>query len=82
MEKLYGTVKQYPYRTARVQDVIASFPRSEMRDFERMLVAAADTNADNHVVYEVEQFECDSPLYIMISDFTVTFARTLHEGRW
>lgn len=79
-EKIPGEVMQYPYRTANVRDVIVRFPREMLRTLEEELATAAGHRMDNHVVYRIVQH--DRTVYVMISDFTVTFANAIEEGPW
>jgi hypothetical protein len=81
MNKIIGTVKQYPYRTARVGDVILRVPRAMVAPLEQLLVEAADARFANHTVYEIIQPDMP-PAYIMCSDSMVTIGRSVSEQRW
>ncbi len=85
LDKLTGTVKQYPYRTAQVRESFLSVPRSTMREFERKLAAKSGVLPDNHTVYRIEQKFYSTgatTVYIMFSDSRVTFGHSVREERW
>lgn len=77
---VHETVKQYPYRTAKVEDIFLRVPRDSVKDLELQLAEAAGARLDNHTVYEITQ-EDRSPVYIKFSDMAAIFAHTLREGR-
>lgn len=81
--RIQGVVKQFPYRAARVDKRFLTLPRDEvMSVLEHKLAEAAGARVDNHTVYEIVQDDEKPPVYIMFSDFTVTFAHDLRKGSW
>lgn len=77
-----GTVKQFPYRTARVSNDFLRLPRDKtMNALEYKLAEAASGRTDNHTVYMIVQ-DGKPPVYIMFSDYTVTFAHSVIERDW
>lgn len=76
-----GEVKQYPYRTARVSDIICELPRELHSDLERQLAEKSGHSIDNHVVYELQQFNRE-PVYFKFSDLTLTLAKSVREELW
>ena len=82
MATIQGSVMQYPYRKAFVADPFLSIPRELLKELEENLAAAAGVRADNHTVYEFVQDKDKPPLYIMFSDFTVTFAHAVDARSW
>lgn len=80
--KIVGAVKQFPYRTARIDNSFLSVPRNLVSDLEHAIAEAAGVNVDNHTVYEIVQDDEKPPVYIRFSDFTATFAHTVREERW
>jgi len=75
------TVKQYPYRTAQVEDIFLRVPRDSVKDLERLLAERAGERPDNHIVYEITQ-DFRPPVYVKFTDMTAIFAHTLREGRY
>ena len=79
-DRLDGTVKQYPYRTAIVKEVFMTVPRDSVELLEQQLAELAGVRVDNHTAYELVQDE--GTTYISFSDFTARFGRSVEEKRW
>lgn len=79
-DKVRGTIKQYPYRTANVRDAFLRVPRDTVIDLEHQLAEASGARVDNHTVYEIVQH--DDTTYVLFSDLTATFGHSVVEGRW
>lgn len=80
-DKIEGAVKQYPYRTAEVEDVLLTLPRVPLQVLEEQLAQAAGTKFDNHTVYEIVQDD-KPPVYIMFRDSVAIFGLKLKKGNW
>lgn len=80
-DTIHGDVKQYPYRSADVRDVLVTVPRKLVEALEEHLAEKAGVRIDNHTVYEIRQLE-NELVYILFHDEHAIFARELVEGSW
>lgn len=80
-DTISGDVKQYSYRTANVRDVLFTIPRNLVRPLEAHLAEKAGVREDNHTVYEIRDYG-KKVYYILFSDFSAVFARTVVERSW
>ena len=78
--KLQGEVTHYPYRTARVANVLITGPDSHYADLWQELADTAGVKASNHEVYAITND--GGTLYIEFSDCKTYIGTKLIEGRW
>lgn len=78
--RIEGTVKQYPYRTARVFERFFEIPRDQVRQLEEQLADAAGVRMDNHTVYEITS-EDGNVMYIWFHDLSAYFGSKLIKDR-
>lgn len=75
-----GPVRFFPYRTARVADIVATYQGPCVKETETELALAADVQPDNHTVYGLTIEE--KPYYLFFTDEKAYGGLTLVEGRW
>ncbi len=75
------SVKQFPYRTARVVNPFMSLCRSDFGEAERVLATKAGVSQDNHVVYEIVDGH-GMTIYIFVSDLKVYFGSKIVLGNY
>ena len=71
----YSKVKFYPYRTAKVSDVMFDAERESIRPLEYMLAIKAGVNPDNHTVYEV--YNGCQTYYVWCTDNLLRVGKTI-----
>lgn len=81
-DRIRGTVKQYPYRTAIVSEIFLRVPRNTVDGLERQLAEVAGERPDNHTAYGVVQGENQPAVYIAFTDFTAAFGHSIREEEW
>lgn len=78
--EIEGPVQFYPYRTARVTNITATYEGPCVRETEAQLAEAAGVRPDNHTVYGLtvdgQQY------YIFFTDGKAYGGPTVIEGRW
>lgn len=73
----YSKVKFYPYRTAKVSDVMFDAERESIRPLEYILAIKAGKKPDNHTVYEV--YNGCQTYYVWCTDNLLRVGKTINK---
>jgi len=74
-------VRAFRYRSARVTGKVFSMPREFVQGLEDYCAEELDIMKDNHTAYEIV-CDWDVTVYVMFSDFRVTFGTSIVEEAW
>jgi hypothetical protein len=78
--EITGPVQFFPYRTARVANIVATYQGPCVQETEAQLAQAAGARPDNHTVYGLTVE--DKPYYLFFTDGKAYGGLALIEGRW
>ncbi len=76
-DSISGTVQQFPYRTAVVNDIYQVRFRKDELDYEQELAIAANAQVENHTVYAITSR--GNTFYVQFHDGLVFYGRSFRE---